>query len=238
MNTPSENLEVGATQALSFWRKPSRCASNGSAATEILYCGLSLAETRCLEYRRHPTAHGTVGATANGKTYTNTDALPTWQVKKLVWFLETEAKPTLTVKELASSIHISRSHFTRLFKSTFGVSPAAFLTKRRMEQAIWIVSHTQIRLTDVAAHLGFSDQSHFSRSFKEWTGVNPSRWRSAAKDLNLEIQAPPWVKLSMEIDVKTNTNQISRRLLAPQLVRTHQKGNQYDQHTPTVVGYK
>jgi AraC-like DNA-binding protein len=105
-------------------------------------------------------------------------SLATWQVRRLVGFLDGETKPVLRVPELAQVLCLSRCHFSRMFKRTFGISPAAYLTQRRLENAIWMVTHTPTRITDIAADYGFSDQSHFCRIFKKTTGVTPLVWRS------------------------------------------------------------
>ena len=37
------------------------------------------------------------------------------------------------------------------------------------------------RIADIAALLGFAEQSAFTRAFKAWSGVTPGRWRAERK---------------------------------------------------------
>ena len=35
------------------------------------------------------------------------------------------------------------------------------------------------RIAEIAAALGFAEQSAFTRAFKAWSGTTPARWRAA-----------------------------------------------------------
>jgi AraC-like DNA-binding protein len=40
-----------------------------------------------------------------------------------------------------------------------------------------LLNKNEIRLSDIAALCGFSDQPHFTRVFKRIVGISPGRWR-------------------------------------------------------------
>ncbi|MES1945266.1 AraC family transcriptional regulator [Salinisphaera sp. PC39] len=58
-----------------------------------------------------------------------------------------------------------------------GTSFGAILRAARETLAREHLARSDIRLTDLAMHLGFGDLAVFSRSFKRWTGVSPRDWR-------------------------------------------------------------
>lgn len=51
------------------------------------------------------------------------------------------------------------------------------LEKQRMELAKSYLRQAQMPLDDVAANLGYSEQSSFGRAFKRWTGMTPKQYR-------------------------------------------------------------
>lgn len=151
---------------------------------EVLQLGLKLAQARCVA----PPTYTSYQGVWFGKCLLTPASSPSdsyfalWQVRKLIEFLNTDARPMLAVEQLAQVIGHSRSHFTRIFKNSFGVSPAMFLMYRRLEKVRWTMRNSHLTLTDIALEFGFCDQSHFCRSFKRETGISPRAWRCGQAD--------------------------------------------------------
>ena len=55
-----------------------------------------------------------------------------------------------------------------------------FLLRARIERGKRLLSEGLASIGDVAAALGFADQSHFTRTFKRLVGVPPSEYKSGA----------------------------------------------------------
>lgn len=49
--------------------------------------------------------------------------------------------------------------------------------KVRLEQAIQLLCHPDLSLSEISNRLNFSDPAAFSRAFKDWTGMPPSQYR-------------------------------------------------------------
>ncbi len=84
----------------------------------------------------------------------------------------------LTVPQLAEACAMSRSHFSRAFKRTTGLSPQEWIHQQRMAQAKQLIANSDKSLTQIGAECGFCDQAHFCRTFLKTEGTNPSTWRS------------------------------------------------------------
>jgi len=103
-------------------------------------------------------------------------SLAPWQEKRALEFLTSMAFDQVSISQLAETCGLSRSHFTRAFKDTFGKSPYRWLTEYRVAKA------KELLLSDdtifgVAIKCGFSDQSHMTRIFQGVTGKTPGKWR-------------------------------------------------------------
>lgn len=86
----------------------------------------------------------------------------------------------LALDDLAAAAGVSRYHFLRLFKNTFGVTPHHFVLDRRIEAAARLLEHTGLPLAEVAAQTGFSSQSHLGSAMQRSLGCTPAQWRRAA----------------------------------------------------------
>lgn len=93
-------------------------------------------------------------------------------------YIEAHLSCELTLTELASLLHISISHFKRLFRITYGLPPYRFVLHQRIERAKQLMRHSPAKsLHDIAGLCGFANQSHFTRHFKTIAGVSPGRFR-------------------------------------------------------------
>jgi AraC-like DNA-binding protein len=86
------------------------------------------------------------------------------------------ARP-LQLAELAAVASVSKAHFVRTFKATFGETPHRYLQRRRVERAMYLLRTTDRTVTDVCMEVGFSSLGTFSRTFRGVVGETPSRFR-------------------------------------------------------------
>ena len=106
--------------------------------------------------------------------------LPHQKLQRVQAFIEEHLASRLRVDMLASVVHMSPFHFTRLFKQATGLSPHAYVTVFRGERAKRILAETPLPLIDVAASVGFQTQGHFTEVFRRHAGTTPRRFRRQA----------------------------------------------------------
>jgi transcriptional regulator GlxA family with amidase domain len=88
---------------------------------------------------------------------------------------------SIQVEDLAMAAGLSVHHFARAFKQTIGVSPHRYLVQQRVERAAQLLGATDRSLSEIAAEVGFADQSHFSKNFNRVTGSTPNAFRRAQR---------------------------------------------------------
>jgi len=83
----------------------------------------------------------------------------------------------LDLPTLAAIAHVSKAHFIRTFRATFGETPHRYLQRRRVERAMFLLRATNRNVTEVCLDVGFSSLGTFSRIFREIVGEAPSTYR-------------------------------------------------------------
>jgi AraC-like DNA-binding protein len=83
----------------------------------------------------------------------------------------------LDLAALAAVAGLSKFHFQRLFTATYGVSPAAHLSRRRVERAQDLLRATGLSVTEVCHAVGFTSLGSFSARFRELVGETPSEFQ-------------------------------------------------------------
>ena len=84
----------------------------------------------------------------------------------------------LDLESIAGVAGISKYHFQRLFTATYGVSPAAHLSRRRVERAQDLLRATNLTVTEVCHAVGYTSLGSFSSKFRDIVGETPSAFQA------------------------------------------------------------
>lgn len=100
-------------------------------------------------------------------------------VTQAVDFIHDNYYRDLSLSDVAAAAHLSPFHLSRIFKKATGVTPHQYLLQVRVNSARALLSAGagDRSLAEVAAAVGFADQSHFTRHFKRMLGVTPKQMR-------------------------------------------------------------
>ncbi len=83
----------------------------------------------------------------------------------------------IPVGKLADKACMSKPTFYRYFKKTVGMSPADFVSTRRMQLAKQLLVQESRAVADVGHSVGYNNTSHFIRSFKKYYGFTPKQYQ-------------------------------------------------------------
>jgi len=85
----------------------------------------------------------------------------------------------LDVDDMARAAGLSRAHFSREFRRTFGESPHAYLLTRRLERAAAMLRTTDYSVAEVCFSVGLQSVGSFTTSFTRTYGMSPTAYRAA-----------------------------------------------------------
>lgn len=95
----------------------------------------------------------------------------------MVYIEQNYTKRSLTLNEIAQSIHLTPAYICHLFKKETGATINQYLNAYRIEQSRNLLRDHQLKLMDVAARVGYGDSNYYMRTFKKITGLTPSEYR-------------------------------------------------------------
>lgn len=89
----------------------------------------------------------------------------------------------ITLDHLSDAANMSRYHFSRVFATTTGLSPARFLAAIRMQEAKRLLLQTERSVTDISLDVGYNSLGTFTHIFADCVGFPPFRFRQLALPL-------------------------------------------------------
>lgn len=92
-------------------------------------------------------------------------------------FLEDHFSELLTLDDLATSLNLSKEHFSRFFRQSFRQSPMQYLTQFRLQKACHLLINSDRSIEEIAQVTGFDNGNYFSRVFKKHLFVTPTEFR-------------------------------------------------------------
>lgn len=78
---------------------------------------------------------------------------------------------------ICTQMGISRSSLYNKLKALTDMGANDYITKLRIERAIWLIIHTELSVNEVADQTGFSTPRYFSTVFKQYTGYSPTLYK-------------------------------------------------------------
>ncbi|GBG09786.1 AraC family transcriptional regulator [Paenibacillus sp. MY03] len=92
-------------------------------------------------------------------------------------YIDLHFKEPLGVELLSEIAGLSRFHFSRVFKQLTGRTVTEYVTATRLDKAEYMLRHSPLTISEIAAATGFNDIFYFSRTFKKHKKQSPSRLR-------------------------------------------------------------
>ena len=103
-------------------------------------------------------------------------------IERAIAFMDAHDCQNLTLCEIADHVHLSRIYFHNLFVTATGRTPHRYLLERRIWHARRLLMTTEMPLSEIAQHCGFSSQSYFNQVFRREVGCTP---RAYQKEMSL-----------------------------------------------------
>lgn len=99
------------------------------------------------------------------------------RVEIALLLIQEHYRDKLTLQRMSREVHLTKEHFSRLFRAETGCSPAKYLKVWRMKKAKDLVENTLLSVKEITHEVGVNDESHFVRDFKHAYGLSPRQLR-------------------------------------------------------------
>lgn len=102
-------------------------------------------------------------------------------IYSIVEYINSHLEEEITLKELGELFHINPYYLSQLFKEDTGINYHNYLTTARINEAKSLLVSTQMKISQIASSVGFSDYRVFTKVFKKYEGILPTEYRASQK---------------------------------------------------------
>ena len=83
----------------------------------------------------------------------------------------------LSLQSVANTLFLSPQYISRLFRQETGDTFGAYLTRKRMQEAMRLLQSPNLKMYEIAQKTGYTTQHYFSSAFKKALGISPIEYR-------------------------------------------------------------
>lgn len=98
-------------------------------------------------------------------------------IRPVLSFISQNYTEPISVEQLAEMVHLSKSYFMNVFRSTTGISALEYVNQIRIQAACQLLRDTGMRSSEIAFSCGFQNLSNFNRQFRKFTEFSPVEYR-------------------------------------------------------------
>lgn len=102
------------------------------------------------------------------------------KIQKAVSFVDDNYRTDISRDAACGLAGMSPSHFSRTFRKVVGMSYQGYVNRKRIAKAKELLRTSPQSIADIAAYVGFADNTGFGRIFKKVTGHTPSAYRKGS----------------------------------------------------------
>jgi AraC family transcriptional regulator len=103
------------------------------------------------------------------------------RLRRVMDFIDEHLEEEFTLAAMAELVHLSPFHFSRMFAAAIGMPPFRYVSRRRLEAAMAMLTAGRLPLAEIAFRSGFSSQAAFTRAFRRATRMTPGDYRRSAR---------------------------------------------------------
>lgn len=108
-----------------------------------------------------------------------------YYVKKAIAYIDEYFDHPLSIAAIANHVGISSAYLQRLFSKQLHQSIIEYITYKKIDKAILLLTQTKLSITDIAIDVGFNSRQHFTHTFKNIVGISPNQFRTKKDKLEI-----------------------------------------------------
>lgn len=105
------------------------------------------------------------------------------QVKSMLSYIHRNYSEKITLAEISREASVSTREANRIFQKTIRQTPFEYLMHYRLEQVRELLERSDLSITEISYHCGFTDSAYMGKQFRKIFGETPGEYRRKVKKI-------------------------------------------------------
>ncbi len=98
-------------------------------------------------------------------------------IQKALSYITVHLHDSFGMEDLSEYCHLCRRSLTIRFQEEMGMTVGEYVQREKTQEAKFLLHHTTLTISEIAAYLNYSSQSYFTQQFKRYAEETPERYR-------------------------------------------------------------
>lgn len=98
-------------------------------------------------------------------------------IREVEAYIQRNYSKDISIGDIARAVYLTPTYLCSLFKKEKGETINDYITKVRIQNAMWLLKDRKLKLYEISLKVGYDDPNYFAKVFKKITGLNPSEYR-------------------------------------------------------------
>lgn len=107
------------------------------------------------------------------------DDMKSMVIDQIHRYIQEHLSGDVSLTAIADEVHFNPSYLSRYYKQATGHNLLDFIQAKKLEAALHLMRHTNLKLNEIAVRVGFDSHSYFTTFFKKKMGVSPQEYRNS-----------------------------------------------------------
>lgn len=103
---------------------------------------------------------------------------PQFLVKQAIDYINENYRTKIDLQTVADALYVSTWHLCKVLKKQTGTNFVDLLNNVRIENAKKLLLESNLKIYEIAEHVGYTDTAYFSKMFKKISHVTPNEFRN------------------------------------------------------------
>lgn len=99
----------------------------------------------------------------------------------------------ILISDIAGLLNISSRYLSKVFHEHVHMTISTYLNTYRINEAIHLMRHTTLSLTEISYHIGLKDSQHFTKLFHNIMGITPHKYRKLIRKNPYLVADPSFI---------------------------------------------
>lgn len=110
-------------------------------------------------------------------------------IKQIHTYISQNLNQDVTLNTISDHVYLHPVYLSRLYKKETGISLSAYISRIRMEKAMYLLTHTNKKIFEISKEIGYHKPQYFISLFKEQYLLTPQEFRESHSEKTLIVSS-------------------------------------------------